>query len=64
MIDPKAVLSYVPLDKKIALKMVEVPREDIPDLPDRIIAATALFCGVPLLSRDGRIRSSNINAIW
>jgi predicted nucleic acid-binding protein len=34
------------------------------DLPDRIIAATALFHGVPVLSRDGRIRGSNIKTIW
>lgn len=62
--DPKAVLRYVPLDEEIAIKMAEVPREDLPDLPDRVIAATALFYGVPVLSRDGRIHSSNIRAIW
>jgi PIN domain nuclease of toxin-antitoxin system len=62
--DPKAVLRYVALDEEIALKMAEVSRQDIPDLPDRVIAATALFYGVPVLSRDGRIRSSGINAIW
>ncbi len=43
--DPKAVLRYVRLDEEIALKIAEVPRTDIPDLPDRIIAATALFYG-------------------
>jgi predicted nucleic acid-binding protein len=57
-------MCYVAFDEKIALKMAEVPREDIPDLPDRIIAATALFYGVPVLSRDARIRSSSIQAIW
>ena len=62
--DPKAVLRYVPVDEQIAIKMAEVPREEIPDLPDRVIAATALFYGVPVLSRDGRIRSSSIQAIW
>jgi predicted nucleic acid-binding protein len=44
--------------------MADIPRQDLPDLPDRVIAATALFYGVPVLSRDGRIRSSNIKAIW
>lgn len=62
--DPKAVLRYVALDEEIALKMADIPRQDIPDLPDRVIAATALFYGVPVLSRDGRIHSSNIKAIW
>jgi PIN domain nuclease of toxin-antitoxin system len=58
--DPKNVLKQVPLDDVIALTMRQIPRQDIPDFPDRIIAATALFKGVPVLSRDGRIRASNI----
>lgn len=62
--DPKTVLQHVPLDEKIAIKMAEIPRQDVPDLPDRVIAATALFCGVPVLSRDHRIRSSTIQSIW
>ena len=57
------MLPYVALDEEIRLKMGEVPRQNIPDLPDRVIAATALFYGVPVLSRDGRIRSSNIKTI-
>ena len=62
--DSKAVLQHVPLDENIAMKMTEVPRQDIPDLPGRIIAATAQLHGVPVLSRDSRIRSSTITTIW
>jgi PIN domain nuclease of toxin-antitoxin system len=62
-INPSAVLRHVPLDEPIALKMAAIPRQDIPDLPDRVIAATALFLGVPVLSRASRIRSSNIATI-
>jgi PIN domain nuclease of toxin-antitoxin system len=62
--DPKAVLQQVPLDDSIVLKMRAVSRQDIPDLPDRIIAASAQFYAVPLLSRDARIRSSTIHTIW
>jgi len=62
--NPKAVLQHVALDEKIAVKMSEVARRDVPDLPDRAIAATALFYAVPVLSRDGRIRASNIRPIW
>ncbi len=58
---PKAVLRHVPLDENIAMKMAEVPRQD---LPDRIIAATALYYGIPVLSRDGRIRASPMRTIW
>jgi len=62
--NPKAVLKYAPLDEHVAMKMAEIPRQDLPDLPDRIVAATALFYNVPVLSRDGRIRSSGIRTIW
>lgn len=63
-VDPKAVLQHVPLDESIAMKMVEVSRQDLPDLPDRVIAATARFYDVPVLSRDHRMRSSTIQTIW
>jgi len=62
--NPKAVLRHVPFDETIAMKMAEVPRQELPDLPDRVIAATALFHGVPVLSRDRRIRASAIQTIW
>lgn len=62
--DPTTVLQHVPLDENVAMKMREVARQDIPDLPDRVIAATAQLRGVPVLSRDGKIRSSTIQTIW
>jgi PIN domain nuclease of toxin-antitoxin system len=62
--DAKAVFRHVALDEAIAMRMAEIPRQDLPDLPDRVIAATALFLGVPVLSRDRRIRSTNIQTIW
>jgi PIN domain nuclease of toxin-antitoxin system len=62
--DAQAVLRHVPLDENIAMKMAEIPRQDIPDLPDRVIAATALSYTVPVLSRDRRIRASTIRTIW
>jgi PIN domain nuclease of toxin-antitoxin system len=64
MAHPESVLQHMSLDKAVAMKMPEVSRQDIPDFPDRVIAATAQLHGIPLLSRDGRIRSSNINTIW
>jgi len=62
--DPNAVLQHVPLDENVAKKMCEVSRQDIPDLPDRVIAATAQLRGVPVLSRDSRIRTSTVQTIW
>ncbi|GAB4294622.1 MAG: hypothetical protein Fur0025_31350 [Oscillatoriaceae cyanobacterium] len=59
-----AVLGEIPFDRKIAQIMPSVDRTQIPDFPDRIIAATALSCGVPLISRDRQIRLSTVNTIW
>ncbi len=62
--DPKNVLKLVALDDQIAVNMRNISRQDIPDLPDRIIAATAQLYRIPVLSRDGRIRASTIKTIW
>jgi PIN domain nuclease of toxin-antitoxin system len=44
--------------------LIDVPRSDIPDMPDRIVAATAVYFGVPTISRDGRIRVSKVQTVW
>jgi len=44
--------------------MRRVDRAQVPDLPDRSIAATAVHFGVPLISRDRKIRSSSVPTIW
>jgi PIN domain nuclease of toxin-antitoxin system len=62
--DPERVLTEVPLDYKIVEEMKRIPREGVPDLPDRIIAATGLQLGVPVISRDAKIRSANFRTIW
>jgi PIN domain nuclease of toxin-antitoxin system len=64
MADPNAVLQHVPVDAAVAMTMREVSRQDIPDLPDRVIAATAQSFGIPVLSRDSRISLSTIRTIW
>jgi PIN domain nuclease of toxin-antitoxin system len=63
-LNPDAVLQHIPFDENIAMKMAEVSRQELPDFPDRAIAATALIYGLPLLSRDRRIRTSTIQSIW
>jgi len=52
---PNAVMTEVPVDVSVVKAMIRVPRDTIPDMPDRIIAATALHLGVPLISRDAKI---------
>jgi PIN domain nuclease of toxin-antitoxin system len=62
--DPATVSRLVPIDLGIAEAMRAIPRDEVPDMPDRIIAATALQLGVPLVTRDRRIRNSQVNTIW
>jgi predicted nucleic acid-binding protein len=52
------------VDQDVPTNMAAIPREEVPDLPDRVTAATAHLYGIPVLARDGRIRSSNVRAIW
>src|SRR5262249_8921521 len=62
--DPEYVIAEAPFTADIVEAMRQVPRDDIPDMPDRIVAATALHFGVPIISRDGRIRASNLQTVW
>ena len=48
----------------IANATSRVSRAEVPDMPDRIIAATALHLGVPLISRDRRISLSAVATVW
>lgn len=59
-----ALLVEIPFDRNIAQALRQVDRVQIPDLPDRIIAATALYLDVPIISRDRRIQLSDIDTIW
>ena len=54
----------VPLDRIVVDALGRVNRDEVPDMPDRIIAATALALCVPLLSRDRKIRASSVETIW
>ena len=54
--DPHSVWSLVPVDALVTDAVPLVPRQTVPEMPDRIIAATALAMGVPLVTRDTDIR--------
>jgi PIN domain nuclease of toxin-antitoxin system len=53
-----------PLDYNVARAMREIPRHVVPDMPDRIIAATALHLNLPLVTRDHRLQAAGIQIIW
>jgi PIN domain nuclease of toxin-antitoxin system len=59
-----AVLVETPFDRYITQTMATIDRAQVPDLPDRIISATAVYLGVPLISRDHKIQLSIVNTIW
>jgi PIN domain nuclease of toxin-antitoxin system len=48
-------LHFVPVDNAIAIKSVKLPDPFHPDPADRIIIATALTLGFPLVTRDEKI---------
>jgi len=52
------------LTLEVANQVANVSRDEIPDMPDRIISATALQYNLTLISRDKRIRLSNVATIW
>lgn len=59
-----SMFTEIPLDIKISRALSRVDVVQVPDMPDRIIAATGLYLGVPVISRDGKIRASNLQSLW
>jgi len=62
--DSERACCLAPPDLAVADAWEFVPRSEVSDLPDRIIAATAVALRAPLVSRDARIRSSPLETIW
>jgi len=52
------------LTVEIANAVTRVSRADVPDMPDRIITATALHLGLALISKDRKIKLAGVNTIW
>ncbi|MEH1852352.1 MAG: PIN domain-containing protein [Nostoc sp.] len=57
-------LALVNLTTEIVDVLSTIPRDNVPDMPDRIIAATARYMGLALISRDAKIVSSGISIVW
>jgi PIN domain nuclease of toxin-antitoxin system len=56
-------IEIVAIDERVAYGIQNIVRAEVPDMPDRIIAATAVSLGVPLVTRDHKIRSSGVHTI-
>lgn len=54
----------IPFTLEIAEQLAQIPRSAIPDMPDRMIAATSLHLDLPLVTADHRIREAKIETIW
>jgi PIN domain nuclease of toxin-antitoxin system len=62
--DPDSGFVIAPLDLAVVDAIRKIPRKETPDMPDRIIAGTALHLNLPLVTRDQRIRAAGIRTIW
>lgn len=59
-----SILTVLPVDLSVIKAMRSIPRNEVPDLPDRVIAATAHNLNVPLISRDRKIVLSSVPTVW
>jgi len=62
--DENVALVAVPVDFPVVQEIRRIPRDVVPDMPDRIIAATALHLDLPLVTSDRRIRQAEVETIW
>ncbi|NQE35757.1 type II toxin-antitoxin system VapC family toxin [Microcoleus asticus] len=63
--DPNVGIMLAPLDRNISATIQQIDRATVPDMPDRIIAATALSLSLPLVTRDAKIQAlTTIQTIW
>jgi predicted nucleic acid-binding protein len=62
--EPNSGFLIAPLDLPVVLAILQISRDVVADMPDRIIAATALHLGLPLVTRDSEIAKTGIETIW
>lgn len=62
--EPDSGFVIAPLNLAVAPAILQISRETVPDMPDRIIAATALDLGLRLVTRDSKIAKTGITTIW
>jgi PIN domain nuclease of toxin-antitoxin system len=63
--DPTSSFRLVPVDHQVARTTAQIPRDDVPDMPDRIVGATAVAMGIPLVTSDTALRRTpSVDTIW
>ena len=62
---PESLFSIVTLTLEVVQSLQRIPRVQVPDMPDRIIAATAHSLNIPLITCDHKILACPaIQTIW
>jgi PIN domain nuclease of toxin-antitoxin system len=61
--DPEHVFTEAVFSAAIVQAMRQA-RAEVPDMPDRMVAATAVYFDVPVISRDRRIRAASLKTVW
>jgi PIN domain nuclease of toxin-antitoxin system len=63
--DSTTAFRFIEMSREISDEVENIPRLTVPDMPDRIIAATALYLNLPLVTKDHKIKAlQNIQTIW
>ena len=63
--DPMGSMVVAPLDAAVAEAVQKISRITVPDMPDRIIAATAVHLNADLVTRDRRLHAALGNrSVW
>lgn len=63
--DDSTAFELVDLSRGIADELENIDRAIVADMPDRIVAATALHLRLPLVTSDGNLHKlSNVETIW
>ena len=58
-------ITFIPIDNSVAMKSVNLPQPLHDDPADRIIIATAISMGVPLVTKDKKLlRYPHVQTIW
>ena len=65
LVDESTSFRLAELTRGVADDVQMIDRSTVGDMPDRIIAATALHLGLPLITSDGNIQKlTNVETIW
>lgn len=56
--------TVIPIDVSVVRALSSIPRDAVPDMPDRIIAATGRMLNIPIVTKDHLIISSSVATIW